>query len=65
MKYYEYDLDKAKDNKYLISYLENSETKQLELRLEGITLHFFNTGVGVLTYNLSNIFESQKERIPS
>ena len=61
VKYFEYNLDKSLTNKYSIEYLENDKQnkdeyliKNYELNIEGITLHFFNTGVGVLTYNLSN-----------
>jgi hypothetical protein len=35
----------------------------LDLVIEGITLHFFNTGVGVLTYNLTNINPEQSKEL--
>lgn len=61
-KYYEYDLDKNLQNKYIIEYLDKNQAYELELDLEGITMHFFNTGVGVLTFNLINNKDSQKEK---
>lgn len=65
VKYYEYEIDKNLENQYIITYLvktnpNNDECnlfheKNINLHLDGITLHFYNTGVGVLTYNLSNV----------
>ena len=62
VKYFEYLIDKKLNNQYIIKYLESKsdnscEEKQLILEVDGVTLHFFCTGVGVLTFNLSN-FES-------
>jgi len=62
VKYFEYKINKDLPNQYIIEYLENNSSNQIELELEGITLHFFNTGVGVLSFNLINKLESQKEK---
>lgn len=62
VKYFEYDIDKNLNNKYIIEYLEDGKLSDINLDLEGITLHFFNTGVGVLSFNLMNTNASQKEQ---
>lgn len=70
IKYFEFEFDKKLINKYIIEYLEEDTQnkdryikRNLELLIDGITLHFFNTGVGVLTYNLSNNLFQDKNSI--
>jgi hypothetical protein len=63
VKYFEFQLDKNLENQYLIEYLEDNQTHELALDLDGITLHLFNTGVGVLSYNVSNNKYADKETI--
>lgn len=73
IKYFEYDIDKSKKNTFQITHLvqtnkndyNNYHEEFLELDVDGITIHFFNTGVGVLTYNLSNtlVAQNSKEKI--
>ena len=60
VKYYEYKIEKHLDNEYIISYMECDITVTLTLKIDGISLHLFNTGVGILTYNLSNVNIKQK-----
>ncbi|HQG37794.1 MAG TPA: hypothetical protein PLK15_01575 [Chitinophagales bacterium] len=70
IRYYEYTVDEKKENFYEIEHLEKTNkndwnckkyhTKTLKLRVDGITLHIFNTGVGVLSYDLSNIKPEQR-----
>lgn len=54
IKYYEYSLDPNFTNEYSIEFIKNNTLQTLVLDLDGITLHFYSTGVGVLTYNLTN-----------
>lgn len=57
LKYYEYDI--VENSRYIINIPENGKILRLILTLDGITLHLYNTGVGVLTFNLTNELESQ------
>lgn len=56
LKYFEYNIDKSLTNHYII---KEKDGKTFELQLDGITLHLFATGVGILSYNLSNCIEGQ------
>ena len=76
VKYYEYDLTQFKDDNrvYKISYYEklnsNSvkknekeyQVKSLLLDIAGITLHLFSTGAGIVSFDLQNTLESQKDK---
>lgn len=55
VRYFEYDVNKESD-KYIIKY---SEQKELTLDINGITLHLFQTGVGVLSFDLQNTLKEQ------
>ena len=57
LKYFEYNIDKSLTNLYII---KDKGGKTYELKLDGITLHLFATGVGILSYNLTNCDETQK-----
>ncbi|MBK7010294.1 MAG: hypothetical protein IPH36_17490 [Saprospiraceae bacterium] len=59
IKYYEFYIDKTKKNQYQISIKQKGSRKEIYLTIDGLTLHFYNTGVGVLSYNLSNTEPSQ------
>jgi len=59
IKYYEYKIDEYLQNKYCIEYFEEGSIQLIDLDIKGITLHFFNTGVGVLSFNLNNTKEIQ------
>ena len=61
VKYFEYNIDKNIDNKYIIEYLEDSKKYTIELEVTGITMHLFNTGVGVLTFDLINTIDAQSD----
>jgi len=61
LRYYELD---AKGGVYNIDYQLNEETKRtLSLTLDSVCLHVFDTGVGVLSFNLSNYDFPNKEDI--
>jgi hypothetical protein len=60
-KYYEYQLNELATNVYEIKYLEKEKPnatiyleKSISLEIKGITMHLYNTGVGVLSINLHN-----------
>ena len=75
MNYFEYQLKYFGDTcNYVIKYYEKKEKlpddfdynnsinyneKQFSLLIKGISLHIYNTGIGVLTYNLVNICPDQ------
>jgi hypothetical protein len=69
MNYFEYDLATLGNTEFNIFYFElkpglpegadkkdkaNFITKTITLQIQGITLHLYNTGIGVLSYNLAN-----------
>lgn len=57
MKYYEYEI--KKNSGFKINLRENGVLTQMLLEVDGITLHLYNTGVGVLTFNLTNRLDDQ------
>ncbi|MCZ2392506.1 MAG: CorA family divalent cation transporter [Chitinophagales bacterium] len=57
-KYYEYEI--AKDSIYIINYLAGDKKESIQLEVNGISLHLYNTGIGILSFNLSNCLDSQK-----
>lgn len=72
VRYYEYNLSLYNNPSYIIKYFEKKESvskpsrnksdydeKQYFLEISGITLHFFKTGVGVLSFDLQNPLYSQ------
>lgn len=72
--YYEYELSNNEDCFYEIKYLKKTDQKdtsgkyiynehEIKLLINGITLHVFNTGVGILSFNLENNMYSKKEEI--
>lgn len=62
VRYYELD---QKDGKYIINILKNGEPEgeTFELALDSICMHVFDTGVGVLSFNLTNHKYSAPEAI--
>lgn len=59
---YYYEIDE-KEGVYNIEYLKNKEVCALSLKLDNVCLHAYDTGVGVLTFNLSNYDYPNKEDI--
>ena len=57
-----YELDE-KGGVYNIDYIKDKEIKTLSLTLDSICIHVFNTGVGVLSFNLSNYNYFKEEDI--
>ncbi|MCO5232211.1 MAG: CorA family divalent cation transporter [Chitinophagales bacterium] len=58
LKYFEYDI--KENSTYKINIIEDKGNRfSLTLQVDGISLHLYNTGVGVLSFNLSNVLESQ------
>jgi len=62
LRYYEYNIDKDKRNEYIIAYLLSKETEVLTLTLtvSGISLHVFDTGIAILSFNLVNDSDGQE-----
>ncbi len=69
MNYFEYDPAKLVNTEFKIFFYQkkpglpddadnkdktNYVQKKISLQIEGITLHLYNTGIGVLSYNLAN-----------
>ncbi len=73
MRYYEFKVDKSLDNSYKINWKERERKKgnltdqiyagEYSLQLNGISLHVFNTGIGLLTFNLTNNTKSDPNDI--
>lgn len=59
--YYEYEIPRGGTNIYEI-HIKGQE-EPYRLRLDGISMHVFNTGVLILTYNCSNFEYAAKEDI--
>lgn len=75
VRYYEYDLSGKSDEykKYKIEYLEKKkgaktytetdyDTKELVLEINGVTMFLFNTGVGTISFDLSNTLKEQNTK---
>lgn len=58
LKYYEYTIDKRLTNQYIIN---DSSNNTYSLDLDGITMHLFATGVGIISFNLSNTIRQQSD----
>ncbi|MGB4847018.1 MAG: CorA family divalent cation transporter [Saprospiraceae bacterium] len=56
LNYYQYE--SKKPGKYSIHIADGNEKNEYELHIINISMHVFNTGIGILTFNLRNDKES-------
>ncbi len=60
LRYYELE---DNNGSYNIEYLDDNKSKKLLLKLDSICVHIYETGVGIITFNLTNDKYDRKEDI--
>ncbi len=56
LRYYEYHLEENKEHLYIIRHLKPTQSipAELSLKIDGLSLHILNTGIGILSFSLAN-----------
>lgn len=61
LRYYEYKINQGQINQYIIEYLQKEGTiSTLYLKVSGISLHVFDTGIAILSFSLINNYPGQE-----
>lgn len=63
VRQYDYNLDKTKRPQYIIQVKSEGDSLEFVLDIEGITLNFYESGIGVLAFHLKNFETGEYQHI--